>query len=476
MSIPADAFAPSNHPGSGLLDWLTGTKSWSGASPRTLQIVKWWLLSVLAIWLLSGLALLVLPARYTSSWTFILPAANSGATVSLDTIGQTSTNPGQPFGSVSLSPKVIYKEILRSEQVQRAAAHTLGMSDKDLVRPRVKLIDETSLMLCTITGRTPEEAQLRARVFISSFNTQLDALRRDEIEKRAATVRDSLGAYQAKLDNARGRILVAQQETGVVSINQFNEASTSIELIRRRLADLNSDLGKLLAEQSQMMSRLGLEADSAAVSLKLIADPTFTKLATDYADVHAAFSQASARLGPMNPVLIDMRQKRSSTLAQLSKFARAAGADEAFKLDRLALVVNNSHQAELLKAMVGHEAQIEGRRREISSLEQELQQRRNEMKVMSGSSARLEDLKKDHLVAEAVFTSAVARLDTNRTDIYASYPMVQVLAEPDLPDNDHHPLLLYAALAALFGTVMITFAWGLLWLRPTWVNSAPTNA
>lgn len=472
MSIPADAIGPRPPTGQDVIDGLQGLAGMVRARTRKSRYLRGWLLSVLAVWLVSGLSLLVLPARYVSQWTFILPAANSGATVALDTIGQTTTNPGQPFGSVALSPKVIYKEILRSEQVLRGAAVALGLPEREVGRPRVKLIDETSLMLCTVTGTTPEEAQRRARAIIAKFNAQLDVLRRDEVEKRAESVRESLASYQQRLDVSRTRILAAQTETGVVSINQFNEATTSIELIRRRLADLHSDLGKLEAEEQQMTARLGLKPEVAAMSLKIIADPAFARLADEFATANAQFTQVAARLGPTNPVYMEARQKRVSMLGQLAGFARRAGFDDRIPLDKLALMVNNSHQAELIKTLVSIGAQIEGRRREISGLQGELEARRTEMKTVTASSARLEDLKKDHLVAEAVLTSAIARLDTNKTDVFASYPMVQVLAEPDLDERDYHPLLIYVILAAAFGTVMLTIAWGLAWLRPTLIGSA----
>lgn len=475
MSIPADALGPLEEPRTGLPDRVRDILRATGPAARQRRLWLGWGISVAAVWVLSGLALLVLPPSYASNWTFILPAGSSGATVSLDQIGQTSTTPSQPFGSVSLSPKVIYKEILRSEQVLREAAQVIGVSEKKLAKPRVKLIDETALMVCTVNGRTPEEAQRRAKVFISVFNAQLESLRRDEIERRAESVRESLVSYQAKLDEARRRILASQQESGVVSINQFNEATLSMELLRRRLAEITSDLEKLRAEQKQMMARVGLEPESAIVSLKLIADPVFVKLATDFADAHAAHTQAASRLGPRNPALIELEQKRASTLSALARSARAAGADDTFALDRFALIANSTHQADLLKGLLGHEATIEGRRREVAALEKELADRRQELKLMSSSSSRLEDLKKDHLVAEAVFTTAVARLDTNKTDVYASYPMVQVLAEPDLADSDHHPLLIFAVLAGLFGSVMMTVGWGLVWLRPIWGRSVATS-
>ena len=58
----------------------------------------------------------------------------------------------------------------------------------------------------------------------------------------------------------------------------------------------------------------------------------------------------------------------------------------------------------------------------------------------------------------------MARLDTNRSDLYSSYPLVQVLAEPDLPENRSQPRLSYALVAGIFGTLMVLMAWGAAWI------------
>ncbi len=47
--------------------------------------------------------------------------------------------------------------------------------------PTIKLIDETSLILIEMRGRSPEIAQRKAAALIEAFNNQLEELRRDEI-------------------------------------------------------------------------------------------------------------------------------------------------------------------------------------------------------------------------------------------------------------------------------------------------------
>jgi len=84
---------------------------------------------------------------------------------------------------------------------------------------------------------------------------------------------------------------------------------------------------------------------------------------------------------------------------------------------------------------------------------------------LSVDAATLENLKKDHLVAEAVFTSAVARLDTNKSDLYSSYPMVQMMAAPDLPTERSQPQFIIALAAGIIGTLLVLLAGAATWVR-----------
>ena len=145
-------------------------------------------------------------------------------------------------------------------------------------------------------------------------------------------------------------------------------------------------------------------------------------------------------------------------------------------LPKLILILNSKAREELLKQLVMGESEVDGKRRELAALEQTLTDEEQRLKELNGQAARLEDLKKDHLVAEAVFTSAVARLDTNRADVFASYPLVQILADPDLPMSKSQPLFIYAAAGGLAGTLFASAAWTLAWMRQLFARKRRKNA
>ena len=406
-----------------------------------------------------------LPPTYITRWSFILPTSSSGVSLQLESIGHAQSVPSSPFGSSTLSPKVIYREIAASEIVRLAAARTLNLTLVEFGQPRIKLIDETAMMLFEMSGRTSSEAHAKSLALIAAFNEQLDSLRKDEVSRRALVVQESLKQYQGNLQVARNRILDQQGSTGVLSINQFNETATSLELMRRKLMDQRSDLEKLIAEKSRLIERLGLTSSLATAAIKLAANSSFAKFAIEYADTIVLLRNEEGRLGPKNPSLIDLKRRWSAADRQIAQLASGVGLEPTKDLGHLALLMAGSHYAELLRSLVTIDVQIAGRHQEIAALIVAVELLEKKIKIMSTDVAHLEDLKKDHIVAEAVFTSALARLDTNRADIYASYPMVQTLAPPDHPEKPSSPRLAFAILGGLLAVLLSTAAWGMAWLR-----------
>jgi uncharacterized protein involved in exopolysaccharide biosynthesis len=85
-------------------------------------------------------------------------------------------------------------------------------------------------------------------------------------------------------------------------------------------------------------------------------------------------------------------------------------------------------------------------------------------------ASTLDELERDHQIAEAVFTSALARIDTGKSDLYVSYPLLQMLAEPTLPDKPSSPRTALVLAGMLAGTLFTVIGLALLWLRKPWLR------
>jgi uncharacterized protein involved in exopolysaccharide biosynthesis len=83
------------------------------------------------------------------------------------------------------------------------------------------------------------------------------------------------------------------------------------------------------------------------------------------------------------------------------------------------------------------------------------------LQSLAPAAARLEDMKRDFAIAEAVFASAIARTQSSKADVYASYPLVQVLEDPSLPDQPSSPKLKLAIAAGGAATFMLLVGLGL---------------
>lgn len=421
-----------------------------------------------AIWGLVAAYVLLTPPTWTSRWSLILPGSGSQISVSLDSIGQSSSAPTPQYSGPSLSPKAIYKEIAQSEQVRLLAARLIDARIDDMPRPRIRLIEETSLLFFEVRGRSPEQARRRADALNAALGIQLDRLRRDELEKRAAAVRDNLKSYQDQVTAARARIVEAQRASGLMSIGQWNELSSSVVLARRRLTEVRAEIERLGHEQALLTERLGAEPRLASLALRLAADTAVVRLAAEHAEASAKHAAELTRLGPANPQLVLAAKRREATVVEIGIAAVAAlGARvTSGEAEQLAALLNGSHQAELFKSIVAGEAALAGRRHEATAIETEIDRLQAEVRDGSEAAARLEDLRKDQIVAEAVLTSAMARLDTSKSDIYGSYPLVQVLAAPDLPDVPTQPVVGFAIAGGVGATLIASLAWMLAWFTP----------
>ena len=431
-------------------------------------------LTVILCWLICLSYLALAPVFFTSHWSLILPTSSSSVSLQLESIGHAQTVASSPFGSASLSPKVIYKEIIGSEQVRLAASKSLGMTISQFGNARVKLIDETALVLLEINGRNPLEARAKAVALNAAFEHELDVLRHDEIRRRSDVVKESLTVYQESLYVARQRIMQQQEATGVLSINQFNEAASSLEQIRRRLSDVRAESDKLRAEQKLLTESVGLTPAASIRLLQAAGDTSFAKIASEMAEVKALYLQDGHRLGDANPVLINLRHRSEKLDEKLRSLLSGASA-YSFEKTPLFLVANGSQSADMMRTLVTNAVLLEGRNAEAASLDAESLRLTVQVRQMSRDAARLEDLKKDHIVAEAVFTSALARLDTNQVDIYASYPMVQTLAPPDLPEKRSNPGALIIILCAFVASILSIGGWSMAWLRHTFVQKRLKN-
>lgn len=404
------------------------------------------------------------PLSYKSHTSLILPGSGASASMNLNGIGQASSFANSAFASNAVSPTETYKRLLNADRILDAAATTLDISRAELGKPRVNLVDQTSLIHFEMTGGSPIEAQKRGDAILDAFFAELDALRTDEQQTREDSGLGAILDYRQSVATTRDAIKRLQVETNLLSVAQYDALlaqQTTLEADVRRQQAATSEMQ---AAVTTLEISLGIDAGTAAKTLKLFADDEYRELLTHVARHAAVLSDALARFGDQHPEVADARRAKSQAQSAVTARAvRVTGLTEA-QLSTLDVAPDGA-RASLLADLVALDAKRTGAHEQLAALTAQLQEQALRLTQMSGAAARLQDLQRDFSVAEAVFATAIARAETTKSDVYASYPLVQVLENPSLPESPSSPNRKVAIAAGLAATLMMLMGLVLGWMR-----------
>ncbi|MBB4265296.1 GumC family protein [Roseospira visakhapatnamensis] len=453
-------------PGTELLVALRGILLWSGgATGRGRRYLLIGVLGIAVIWGLTTAYIVLTPPSWRSHFSLILPGAGVGTSVNLESIGQASSNAPSPFAGTSISPTVNYKEILTSQVVLLAAAETLDLSHKTLGKPRVKLVDQTQLIHASIDAGTPEEAQRRLGAVLTAFQIQLDSLRTDESQKREAGYRRSMAGFEAGVRRARAGILAFQTRTGLISPDQFTASVTQLANLRVDLGETRTERVRLERKAEALAEQLGVAPQVAIDAFSLTSDPAFQALREVHAEASASLAGHATKWGPNHAMVRAERARRAAARDDMKARAEVLLGRPITDLDRLVSLTSGADRTVLLRELVSLTVEANG----LASGEQALSDRiaalAAEVTRRTDDAARLEDLLRDLQVSEAVFASALARVDSGKADAFKAYPLVQVLEEPTLPENPSAPRKTLAVAGAVLGSLFLMTCLLVLWIR-----------
>ncbi|WP_300529457.1 hypothetical protein [Maricaulis sp.] len=405
------------------------------------------------------------PRTFVSGFTLILPGSGAGASVNLTDLGQATSATSSAFSSASLSPTENYKRLLQSDRVRGAAAVSAGVRPSEFASARVRLVDQTPLIYVRITETDPDMAYASANALLSAFQANLDALRQEELEARELAYRDSLAGYEQNVVATRQAVIAFQAETGLISLEQYQSLVTETGELERTLA-LALDRARALGDRSARLGELiELPEDVAARVLILRGDAVFEAILEQLAASAAQIASFQTMYGRNHPEMRAETERHAGLVEALNARGEALLGVAGYGMLRLAQINLDDERAQLLRQVVDLSAEAEGARAEARSLQDRLLRNESRVEQLAAVAASLDALLREHQVAETVFASALARLDTSRADVFASYPLAQLLEAPALPERPSSPSKKIAALAALGGFFLYCMGVLLLWLR-----------
>ena len=411
------------------------------------------------------------PTKYTCEWSLILPGAGAGSSLNIADIGSVDSLTPSPFGgNSSIDPRANYKAIAESYTVLAAAAKSLNLPVQQFGKPRIKMVDQTSLLEFSIEASTPQQAQKKALALDIALENRINYLRLNEINLRQKGFGTAIASARERLEKAQRRLVAYKTQTGIVSTDQLKSLVTVVDDLRRSQIELLGQRARSDSHLGQLTQSLGLTPQQAASAFMLQVDPLFQQYMKDYSEATTSLVIYRAKWGENHPQVIKEVARQNTSQTALRKRASSLmgrSIDEA-PLQKLYLSsngVNGNNRAALFQDLVSSKADASGLGGQVTEITQQLGGIEGRLKDLAKKEFVLEGLQRDLQVAEAIFSSTLAKIDVGKTDIFASYPLVQTLLDPGLPDAPSSPKKNFVWLGTLLASALVTTGLTLLWTR-----------
>jgi uncharacterized protein involved in exopolysaccharide biosynthesis len=404
-----------------------------------------WLLSNALIWGATYAYLKYRPVTYTSKWSINVPAAASTTNVSVPEIGQAVSSNDSPYKSFA-DPRESYKFLAESDEILELAAKQVNMDVEKFNRPRVKIIDNTTLMKLDMKGKTPKQALQKARAVNIVLQRTLNKLRLQETSQQDENLETAIKGDEKKLQAAKQQLFNFKVRSPLSSESQLHELSTNLEGLRRQRAETFAELKQTTAKVEQLSKNLGLSPQEAADALTLQSDRVFQQYLVNFSQKSSELSNLSAKLLPTNPIFITKQEEQQASYVQLLRQGQSLLGRPVSSTTLKQIVVNGSGSAELssqrtnlFQELISLQVKQQGVKAQAQELEQQIAQLESRLNILSQQGSRLGSLERDVKIAEAVFSSNSTKLNLSRSDVSISYPRISIVTPPSLAKEPDGP-------------------------------------
>ncbi|BAB73994.1 GumC family protein [Anabaena sp. FACHB-709] len=424
------------------------------------------------IWGTSIQYLKVTKPTYTSEFALILSGASFGVNVNLPGIGQATSSSSSAIGSSTYDARANYEYIFTSEAVLKKAAAIAKIPEEQFSKPRIKLLDNSTIMQFEVTGKSPKEAQNKSLALYQAMVHQITVLRTGEINQRKDPTQKTLLSSQQKLERAQKHLSEYKLRSGLSFPDQIGNLSSNIEQLRRQRAEAKAQENATNQKLQQLAKNIGLSPQEAADAFLLRVDQIFQQNLKDYSEATTTLEILMTKYGPNHPQVVKERIRQEAALAALLERSQILLEKPMTTtiLNRLALAVNGSGRDTLFQNLVTYQSDQKGLQSQVKTLDSEIQRLEKRLEILSQRQSKLENLKRDVQIAEAMFASTLTKLDLGQGDIFAAYPLVQMLVEPNLPDQPTAPKKSFILAGSAAGSIFSTLGLCLVWIRKPWIE------
>lgn len=428
-------------------------------------------LTLISVWAVTAFAYIVMPRTYTSEYTLFIPGTGQSTSMNLESIGQAATYTTSPFSSNRVSPTENYKRLISTERVMENAALLANRDRDEFPKLQIKLVDSTNFITVKLTAGSAKDATEKATFAYEGFQKTLNELRNEEMARRQEAYGASLSTYKNALIEARRNIIEVQAEAGLVSLDQYNEIVVHVAKLEQEALSIEAALADKAAKLDSLSSIINTSPELAAAAIKLRSDVEFQQLVALYSEKIVDLTEKRYQFGENHPLRVALEKDTKALSSRIaSKGASVTGlpADEILSLVEMS---TSDVQAQKLNDLLSFSIDKAGLESELDMISQQIDTQKAKIKDLIGTASALDDLQRDHQVAEAIFSSAIARNDTSRSDIFTAYPLIQMIEPPSIPTEPSNPSFKLTVALCIMATICILMAFTLAWLRRPLIES-----
>jgi len=446
-----------------LLGWLKG----ADGKPRRRRYFLVAAVGSAFIWAMAVAVVALVPRVWAANYTLILPSSDPDGRVSLTEVGQAYATARSTYDGKSLDPRVNYRQIMMSADVLDAAAALAKVPVASFGMPRIKLIDQSSVIEVELRGGSAQEALRKAQAVHDAFATRLAALRADETFQREQAIEQTIDNSRHRLTRAQQELLKFKVKSSIISGKQLEEVALMVSELEQKAVAVRQRLAGESARLQSLSRQLGLSPQQAGWTLTLQADAVFMDAFRQFGEAQAQLTDAAHKWGDAHPKVRESIGKSASASEVMLKRARLVLSARLTQADLqgLAMILQDRSRDTLINDLVRVAAESAATQAELGVIEAQYATARARMPLLAEEATQLSELERNVSFTEAVFTGLAGKTDIGNTNIYSSYPLVQTLVSPSLPRSVQSPKPVFVALGALGASLLLMVALSLAWLR-----------
>ena len=389
------------------------------------------------LWGLTLIMVQLIPLSYTSSGSISISGVGSQGKVLLPDSGEVGKGNDSPYQYLlKVDPRENYKHIALSKSVLQMAASSLNMSLEDFGEPNLQSTEGTTIIQYDIEGISPTEARNKAQTFYQSLSERVRYLRQDELSRQQVQTQGSLASAKRNLQNAKQKLYEFTTNSPLKVSDQITQLSAQLEEMRVEQANVLAQEKAAISRAKQTSDNLNLPTKDASDALTLLDDQIFQKYLQQYSDSTTLLQSLSATLTASNPQVVEQKALQAKAQTALKQRSRQLlGRPISNQLfQKLNFSADGARQG-IATDLLQQKSEQKSLSAQASNLEQQIKRLSNRLQTLTQKQFTLDQLQQDVKLAESIFLSKSAQLNVDQPDYATSYPPIQLVVEPSLPDE-----------------------------------------